>query len=99
MTPIEELQAAHERLNEMKRGAQPGPWQHKGDYILRDGHRSLIATGLGTKNVDLIETLHRTIDAQLALIASAIHMRVWGAELDLQEPVIALARAINGENP
>lgn len=103
MTPLEELQAAHKRLSEMSaasRASAPWPWA-AGETDVEDmvpsieASHGLVAHLFRPADRDLIVTLHRTIDAQLAVLERAItreHVK-WGADV----PALGLARAINGE--
>lgn len=111
MTPLEELQAAHGRLSELRDGSSPAAWEvvrcvDAGDEQLRDiecGGVAYVAEYLPATDADLIVTLHRTIDAQLHLIAESIlvHARHWEKprkyKLHVSDDVMELARAINGE--
>jgi hypothetical protein len=98
MTPLEELQAAHKRLSELRSASQLAPWHYTDDYILRDGDARLVACGLGVANTELIVTLHCTIDAQLALLAEAMedYAGVFIGDCPYPQHAVALARAING---
>lgn len=85
MTPLEELQAAHNRLSELRKESdqyEGGPWG-----ALPSEERAVLST-IGSEiggqlaygrhevlydapTADLIVTLHSTIDAQLAVLAGA----------------------------
>lgn len=103
MTSLEELQAAHKRLNELALGHNNGhPWMQLRDHAgiesaCADGPH-FIADTTGERTADLIVTLHRTIDAQLSILDTAITME--GTRLSafkfLRVEAIRLARAING---
>jgi hypothetical protein len=102
VTPLEELQAAHKRLSGLR-----GPeetWHHierNGSKIVDDvdEYGGYIAWVDQERDASLIVTLHRTIDAQLAMLAAAIkvHQDIpWADFADIPDH-LALARAINGE--
>lgn len=108
MTPLEELQAAHKRLSKLRQVSDkydPAPWVL--DDMVITAH---IAANGGTGDIcydegggvfdgdtaDLIVTLHRTIDAQLAIIQRAIDWYVEEAMAYIGPEDLALARAING---
>ncbi|MDK8171742.1 hypothetical protein QP735_04285 [Curtobacterium citreum] len=118
MTPLEELQAAHKRLSELQQTSEVfegGTWMSS-SYDDRSG-TSILGSELGgqlaygeeevrydTPTADLIVTLHRTIDAQLKLLAEAASLE--GSRADWGGPfasgvwrsmhALLLARAING---
>lgn len=110
MTPLEELQAAHDHLSALRNQACPGPWE-PGEWDTAPGweHRQTIASGdmgevteyIDTLDVQLIVTLHRTIDAQLMLLADALEQANMVGRNDGHQMIdkigLALARAINGE--
>jgi hypothetical protein len=104
-TPIEELQAAHKRLSELRHGATPGPWTAVND----DDFEEIDISGAAPFNVgsvwtrhsaDLIVTLHRTIDTQLSILDAGITLH--GVDVDteglLRVEDVRLARAINGSD-
>lgn len=80
MTPLEELQAAHKRLSELRAGSSPAPWTAV--YIEDDkplertvADATMWAISDDTFDLvdaDLIVTLHRTIDAQLSMLELGI---------------------------
>lgn len=110
MTPLEELQAAHKRLSELREAAFPGPWS-RGDRAPagwgRDDLNTVACENGGGEvtdyidvtNVDLIVTLHRTIDAQLVILATAMqdYEGIFVGDCPYPPHVLSLARAINGE--
>lgn len=78
---MERLQAAIEKLEQLKADAVAGPW-HK-EMVLGGGNDLLyaivpttvvpvIGSTLRESDHDLIVTLHRTIDAQLAILRFAV---------------------------
>lgn len=79
MTPLEELQAAHAQLSDLRERAAHGPRGH-----------------LNIEDVDLIVTLHRTIDAQLSILQEGIYDVQGAGGLSTDWWVHQLARAING---
>lgn len=110
MTPLEELQAAHDHLLALRTQASPGPWTG-GEWNDAPGwdHTQVVSSGdmgdvtdyIDTLDVQLIVTLHRTIDAQLHLLREAIdyhksYVPEWQG-VSLTEGELILARAINGE--
>lgn len=108
MTPLEELQAAHKRLRDL-RGSTEGKagrreWRitrkiggfveigdHYGDIVSTWDDRIDLPIAEGP--AALIVTLHRTIDAQLAILDAAQDSRFgdWAYSYALR-----FARAING---
>jgi len=114
MTPLEELQAAHKRLSELHEASlrhAVGRWSNEDDDepMMRKeivGSHGAVGVMYDVEHADLIVTLHRTIDAQLAilaraggLIAAAEHMNI-GSSRDSViggiEAALSLARTING---
>lgn len=107
MTPLEELQAAHKRLSELRNTAAPTPWSI-GAHNPAPGWEATVTVACADggevtdhiypEDADLIVTLHRTIDAQFAVIDAAItRMHVYG-ETSSRPEVLSLARAINGDH-
>lgn len=105
MTPLEELQAAHNRLSELRDSTRTKNVQYKGGstargvHIVSDSHSVSVSPYF-----ELQRTLHRTIDAQLSMLENVIAEFVlpgarWGAgdEPGAAKQVLSLARAINGE--
>ncbi|WIA95773.1 hypothetical protein [Curtobacterium sp. MCBA15_004] len=108
MTPLEELQGAHKRLSELRESSDaPGQWVRvAGEYTrwhdVQDGDGLFVAEVDRKPAADLIVTLHRTIDAQLAVLDTEIrwnraHHLLLGANNSAQGLALTLARAINGE--
>ncbi|WP_030149544.1 hypothetical protein [Mycetocola saprophilus] len=105
MTTLDLLERAHARLAELRDAAVPGPWtitiegHIDGDdrYVATDGY----VDGIDTGSVPLVVALHRTIDAQLALIADMIERYRPVPDFKPVAPTaimcVALARAILGE--
>lgn len=115
MTPLEELQAAHKRLSELWNRTGGNYWQAgrcdpgEGWFYVQnaDTGEQELYTERGT-NVDLIVTLHRTINAQLAILSRVAEQSTpvdsadattrayyWSASAPYD--ALRLARAINGE--
>jgi len=111
MSAVEEIQAAIEKLTEQKDQSTSGPWWAWHPANGR-GNSSVDAPSGDPDNpempvegqrvdVDLIVTLHATIDAQLAILGYGL--AVHGSKYsDLTPPVehyaLTLARAISGAN-
>lgn len=109
MTPLEELQAAHKRLSELRRASaalDPPPW-----VVELESHGSAnVTTNNGSGDIcynqeggifdpetaDLIVTLHRTIDAQLTLLSDRGLDQTFEDTRTPDPAVLTLARAING---
>lgn len=115
MTPLEELQAAHKRLSELREASRchaVGRWSNEDDEesMMRKeiiGSHGAVGVMYNSEHADLIVTLHRTIDAQLSVLALGVAEQTllaeqWGEECgeatvyDL-ENALGLARAINGK--
>jgi hypothetical protein len=111
MSVVEEIQAAIDKLTKLKAESTPKPWEDSEDDLTGDvdlwhdqEQRLHIATvgvaGMPRVEADaeLIAVLHRTLDAQLAILTNARDW--WNAwpkgDIDA-DVVVALARAINGE--
>lgn len=111
VTPFEELQAAHKRLSELRaktRVTSPGTWQTHPDYIIGttdlESTHGAVAEFYREVDADLIVTLHRTIDAQLAILQYSFVFAEWherpqpdggGAMRTELYHALELARAIN----
>lgn len=106
MTPLEELQAAHKRLRDLS----DTHWLRWGWTTLRADESVIVSLGsaggeravceaAGEQTADLIVTLHRTIDTQLAVLDAAIESESQGVLLfsATGPTALDLARAINGE--
>ena len=112
LTPAQRIEAAIVRLEELKAGGTPGPWGGHINILgitrLVDSQRFVLAElydldkeGNGyfeaSDNLDLIVTLHSTINAQLALLRAAMveHSDVMTSiEKPYWVAVLALADAI-----
>lgn len=119
MSQVELLTRAIERLETLRAESTPKPWHYAVDDLTNEvdvwhdqEHRSHIANfGVAgmprvLSDADLIVTLHRTIDAQLAVLRNALGRAtskismgggaaaVWSNEHD----AVALAHAILGDD-
>jgi hypothetical protein len=100
MNAVERLEAAITKLETLKGSSSPGVWATGDDgdiYIDREsiGHFRWFAN-TWNPDADLIVTLHRTIDAQLAILR---HVRAhFSGDLGIStnRHVVALADAILG---
>lgn len=75
MTPVEKLHAAIAKLEHERDMAQSGPWVRTGFRLWSRPNtaRDNIATDFNwLYDVDLIVTLHRTIDAQLEILSTTL---------------------------
>lgn len=96
MTPVERLQAAIEKLETAKRDEKWGPAFGDGFLAIQaqdsDDHWRWVSNELAPDDARLIVTLHRTIDAQLAILHFAVDGRY-------EPEFLALADAILGHSP
>jgi hypothetical protein len=103
MTAIEEIDAAIGKLDEQRRGAVPGSWEIKRDDYSPEcvtvGGTWLLTRGFSERDAKLIVTLHRTIDAQIAVLEAA-KFNIGATQLGFLHATVSaairLARAING---
>ena len=115
MSAVEEIQAAIAKLTRQRDLATEGPWS---SWHPADGHGDSCVDGAthdpdnpptaaegGRHDVVLIVTLHRTIDAQLAILSRTAELHPRYAALGREDEWLsaveragdlALARAING---
>lgn len=105
MTPQERLQAAIEKLEALVRLGSDGPWNAD---RLTAGRATVISNGVGRSVAHYVEendaerivTLHRTIDAQLAILRSELDFVArcgWPTQpFPERLAVLALADAIRG---
>jgi hypothetical protein len=106
VNPVETIQAAIEKLDTQKRSSTPGPWNlHFADEFdarvgIDHGSRPTSLTGTMLRpDAELIVTLHRTIDAQLAILRDGLHKARFsnpGSGISYRVEII-LASAILGE--
>lgn len=109
MPELDEIRDAIATLERLRAESTPGVWAHLqvvADYSQIDNGDSgnpLALIGRNIPDGDLIVTLHRTIDAQLAILQGGVSIahtmsRVSdAAAADWAENELALARAINGD--
>ena len=102
MSAVDEIQAAIDRLTNLKETSTPGPWIGWRQYDpLRGTQFGIEARDVPTAKVytiedaDLIERLHATIDAQLAILRRGEVLAANWPESEWKLTV-DLARAING---
>lgn len=92
MTGAERVQAAIEKLEGI-RGNGEDVWTAAGRTI-EDQHGTRVAQDMLTSDAKAVVTLHRTIDAQLAVLRVYLEYPF----LPLEEPVMSLAAAILGSD-
>jgi hypothetical protein len=106
MSDVEEIQAAIDKLTGLKTDSTPGVWGGRvtilGITRVETDDHYIVAEVYGDEdeaycNIALIAVLHRTIDAQLAILTNSRDW--WNAwpKGDIDADVVALARAINLE--
>jgi hypothetical protein len=107
MSAVEEIQAAIDKLTEM-RGDSAEWWVFEPDpnaiyQTTEDGREDHVLDTVEESDRDLIVTLHRTIDAQLAILADTLNAfsnpipAFIGYEEQIYHAQLMLARAINGD--
>jgi len=115
MTAVEEIQAAIAKLTEQKEQGASGPWfswhpqSGRGDSSVdtptHDPDNPDTVVEGGKRDVELIVTLHRTIDAQVSLLTHTLEIRGKYVEQGFEQRWewairdagdLDLARAING---
>ena len=121
MSAVEEIQAAIETLTKLRDESAVGPWRSYGSgpangehwYVFDHDEEMVVQVSSqdGSNederrpNAELIATLHRTINAQIALLTHTveIHAKYLEARMELRWEVairdagdLDLARAING---
>lgn len=103
MSPIEKLEAAIAKLEKLKAAARADvevwvAYDDLGIWAIRTTNDSAIGIDFFREDAELIVTLHRTIDAQLAILRLELHMaRTYGwpqFPFDERLAVLALADAI-----
>ena len=109
MNAVEKLEAAITKLENLKAASTQGTWKHEDEYGLSGGKYVGIpvfefvtarAYAGSESNAALIVTLHRTIDAQLAVVRSAADflvnaegewpLPIWEKHPELRERLEAL---------
>lgn len=108
MTPVQRLQAAIDRLESLREEAPPGPWEHwlsQASRVLYSGldldhpiSAEEVLTAHSKYSTQLVEVLHRTIDAQLAILRSYSKVADLAIYSPVHEHVRALADAILGSD-
>lgn len=100
MTPLERIQTAIDKLEQLKADSTPGPWLSStsgfGSWIEAPVNEGFVAGGTG-QNTDLIVTLQRTIDAQLNILRGALtdpELLLYGEAHGSASHALALADAI-----
>ena len=105
MNAVEEIEAAIAKLSELRDYATPGPWaSYKWDWRIvvagqgDDDNAEVIFDSRHHGDGELVEVLHRTIDAQLAILGRGLEIlrTSMGKAETAVELQIMLARAING---
>ena len=104
MDAVQRLKAAIEKLETLKAESTRGPWVIRQDSPSMDGLNWSLRTGgtagiritaheYGfTQNADLIVTLHRAIDAQLALLRAGA---LWLDEFERRTPAYSDGRPMD----
>lgn len=111
MSAVQEIEAAIKKLTDMKARSQGDIWYrsirgisaHGGEFganpegivDAQNGRRSMHTSRCTPVDADLIVTLHRTIDAQLAILNLAIAFAAISPNRHT-DAALDLARAING---
>jgi hypothetical protein len=101
VSALAEIRAAIDKLTELRAASTPGSWRTgllRGDgWVSVDGNW-VIGDATNTEDADLIVTLHRTIDPQLAILEVAVAYGDLGEGQGSRFILAAtvLARAING---
>lgn len=89
MNAVEEIEAAIAKLSGLKEAVTPKYFETMSYYLMGKRH----------PYSDLALTLHRTIDAQLAILRGAVRDEAWNPAHEWSSfmyEILALARAING---
>lgn len=104
MNAVEKLEAAIAKLEELRDQSSLGPWcawKLRGNtgrmtYGIEDAYGEDIAVIRSSPESELIEILHRTVDAQLAILRHALGLLRDGYYVAAAPTEIALADAILG---
>lgn len=100
-TRVERLEDAINKLETLRDESEGNTWHsEQGDFTVRDEDGRLIVADVYPYNATLIATLHRTIDAQLAILDCARLILIAemqnGSSRALVERAVAVADAILG---
>ena len=101
MNAVQEIQSAIDKLTDLQALADEGPWMHyDGDVVMGDPTDyvqayPVVAECGSNNNAELIVTLHRTLDAQLAILRDGLRVTLRSHEY-VGEHALTIARAING---
>jgi hypothetical protein len=103
VSAVEEIQAAIEKLTALRDRASLAPWNawkqgRPGDRMthgLEDARGDDLAKSLSAADAELIEALHRTIDAQLAILRDDYETCLKNRWIP-DRFILSIARAING---
>ena len=105
MSAVQEIQSAIDKLTTQRDAATSGEWRDNGGFITGAASQWVCGDVATVAISALIVTLHRTIDAQIALLSNTVKIRgpyvKRGLEAKWESAVeragdLALARAING---
>ena len=119
MNAVEEIQSAIDKLTTLKAECTPGRWlvdaEDKCSIYYEDGGATILqpedwyprGDNCPAENAELVVTLHRTIDAQLAILYEALDFATTSSAIGMPETEILgyygttheIARAINGGTP
>jgi len=102
MSAVDEIRAAIEKLTTQRNAAPEGEWTDHGGFIMGAGARWVCGDVEMVATNALIVTLHRTIDAQLAILRECLDQaerveafpEYW--YMPVSDQIRALVRAING---
>lgn len=115
MNPAEKIQAAIDKLEALKAASQGEYWyrsiggisayggefgvEAEGIAWTRDGERSIGLPQMTSTDAELVVTLHRTIDAQLAILEQGVRYMTAGIRFGaIETTALALAEAILGDS-
>lgn len=98
MTAAETIEQAIARLEEKRAAAMAGPWV-QGAFAGEFCGPNDFEVVFSDEDADLIVTLHRTIDAQLAILRAGLAAHSPGDDTteEIEEHALALGLAILGE--
>ena len=109
VSAVAEIETAIAKITELREASSPAPWtawkQRRQGYVMtcgiEDTRGEITAIAMTMPDAQLVEVMHRTIDAQLAFLVSVSDLNL-GDGLDglsgsgFFGKVVNLARAING---